>query len=119
NLRQLAYMAMTTDPDLSRLPEADRAIVGRALSREPRDRHPSCLAFIEALQAVSRPGSSPCIPALRPNSTSFDLGLGDMAATAAVEKTRSTPSSGLYQRPSRMVPVVRPGTAPSNGDGLL
>jgi formylglycine-generating enzyme required for sulfatase activity len=43
-------------PDLTMLAEEERAAVGRALSKQPRDRWPTCRAFIEALQAPPRPG---------------------------------------------------------------
>ena len=46
-------------PDLEALPEAERPILARALSKRPEDRWPSCTAMIEALRAigtVGRPG---------------------------------------------------------------
>lgn len=49
NIRQLAVQHMTEPPDLHMLPEADRAAVARALSKEPDDRFPSCSAFVRAL----------------------------------------------------------------------
>src|SRR5205085_12495947 len=55
NIRQLALQHMTEPPDLSMLPEADRPIVARALSKDPDDRFPTCTAFVRAL--AGRPGS--------------------------------------------------------------
>src|SRR5262245_26093219 len=49
NIRQLALQHMTEPPDLSMLHEADRPVVGRALSKNPDDRFPSCTAFIRSL----------------------------------------------------------------------
>ncbi len=49
NIRQLAMQHMTETPDLSALPEHDRAIVAKALSKTPTDRYPTCLSFIKAL----------------------------------------------------------------------
>jgi serine/threonine protein kinase len=49
NIRQLAIQHMTEPPDLSGLPESDRAAVARALSKEPDERFPSCAAFVRAL----------------------------------------------------------------------
>ncbi len=49
NLRQLAIQHMTEAPDLSGLPESDRAAVARALAKEPDERFPSNVAFIRAL----------------------------------------------------------------------
>ena len=47
---------MSEPPDLSMLPESDRAVVGRALAKNPDERWPSCTAFIRAL-GNSRDGS--------------------------------------------------------------
>src|SRR5438270_2156638 len=49
NIRMLAQMHMQDDPDLRALPEADRPIVGRALSKDPAKRFANCMAFIAAL----------------------------------------------------------------------
>jgi hypothetical protein len=49
NIRQLAIQHMTEEPDLSMLPERDRPVVARALSKDPVKRYPSCLAFVRAL----------------------------------------------------------------------
>ncbi len=51
NLRQLLMQHSTAEPDLSALPEGDRAAVGRALSKDARQRFPTCMAFVEALEA--------------------------------------------------------------------
>jgi serine/threonine protein kinase len=40
-------------PDLSMLPEPERAAVARALSKKPEERWPNCLAFIKALGGSS------------------------------------------------------------------
>jgi serine/threonine protein kinase len=56
NIRQLALQHMTEPPDLSMLPESDRAVVARALSKDPDQRFPSCTAFIRALSG--RPDST-------------------------------------------------------------
>jgi serine/threonine protein kinase len=53
NIRQLALQHMTQPPDLSCLPETDRAAVARALSKNPEDRYPTCLSFVRALIAGS------------------------------------------------------------------
>jgi serine/threonine protein kinase len=53
NSRQLAMMHLTAEPDLSALPEADRAAVARALAKEPRDRFGCCFDFVRALHAAA------------------------------------------------------------------
>jgi len=49
NARQLAYMHTQTGPDLAALAENDRLIVGRALAKNPHERYPSCLDFMQSL----------------------------------------------------------------------
>ena len=58
NVRQLALQHMTQPPDLSALPEADRPAVARALSKNPDERFPNCLAFVRALIQNTQPDAS-------------------------------------------------------------
>jgi hypothetical protein len=58
NARQLANQHLNEPPDLRALPEAERAVVGRALEKDPNHRFPNCLAFVRALYAC-RPPSLP------------------------------------------------------------
>ncbi len=53
NIRQIALQHLADQPDLSMLPEADRAIVARALAKKPDDRFPSCKAFVNALSPAA------------------------------------------------------------------
>lgn len=55
NVRQIALQHMTEPPTLDALPESDRAIVARAMAKEPTQRFPNCLAFIRALSGVATP----------------------------------------------------------------
>src|SRR5271163_611002 len=55
NARQLANQHMNEPPDLRALPEGERAIVGRALEKDPAKRFPNCLAFVRALYAARAP----------------------------------------------------------------
>lgn len=59
--RALLMQHMTGTPDLSSLPECDRPVIARALSKKPEDRYPSCTDMVQALrQAGSQaPGSEP------------------------------------------------------------
>jgi serine/threonine protein kinase len=54
NVRQLLMQHCTAEPDLEALPESDRAVVARALSKEPGQRFPTCMAFVQALQASGK-----------------------------------------------------------------
>ena len=49
---QLAKQHLQSQPQLSPLPPADRPIIARALSTDPRRRFPNCLELIESLFAV-------------------------------------------------------------------
>jgi serine/threonine protein kinase len=65
---QLMMQHVTGTPDLSALPESDRAVVGRALSKDPAARFQSCLAFVGALiDSTTRIRTA--APALPPNQT--------------------------------------------------
>jgi serine/threonine protein kinase len=50
NCRQLLIQHTQEKPDLSALSPFDQAIIGKALSKNPNDRYPSCMALIKALR---------------------------------------------------------------------
>src|SRR5262249_40665032 len=50
NARQLLMQHVKGTPDLSPLPPRDREIIGRALSKTPSERFPSCGELIRALR---------------------------------------------------------------------
>jgi hypothetical protein len=73
NMQQLIAQHLQAAPDLLAVPPGDRAVVARALSKRPDDRHPSCLAFVRALAsgggaalAVSAAPAAASAPALAP-----------------------------------------------------
>lgn len=47
--QQFMLQHLTKDPDISPLPEADRAIIGRALKKDPSERFESCSVMINEL----------------------------------------------------------------------
>jgi serine/threonine protein kinase len=49
NARQLLLQHTRAEPDLGGLPEADRPVVARALSKDPADRFATCSEFVRAL----------------------------------------------------------------------
>jgi len=55
NARMLAQQHMNEEPDLRALPEGERPIVARALSKDPAKRFPNCLAFVRALYTARSP----------------------------------------------------------------
>ena len=55
NVRQLMMQHCTAQADLTALPESDRTLVARALSKEAEQRFPTCTAFVQALEASGKP----------------------------------------------------------------
>jgi serine/threonine protein kinase len=55
NVRQLAQEHLKGSPELRALPEAERPIMTRALSKDPDSRFPNCMAFIRALYNAHNP----------------------------------------------------------------
>jgi hypothetical protein len=50
SVRQLVMQHLQGTPDLSSLPPADRAIIARALAKNPEERHASCKDLVRALR---------------------------------------------------------------------
>jgi hypothetical protein len=55
NVRQLAQQHLRDEPDLRALPEAERPIVARCLSKDPAKRFPNCMSMIRGLYSVRNP----------------------------------------------------------------
>jgi serine/threonine protein kinase len=51
NVRQLILQHMQAQPNVEPLPQADRAVVARALSKTPGERFPSCRELVESLKS--------------------------------------------------------------------
>jgi hypothetical protein len=52
NVRTLMQQHLQDDPDLRALPESERPIIARCLSKDPAKRFPKCLDFLRALHAA-------------------------------------------------------------------
>jgi serine/threonine protein kinase len=50
---------LMNEPDLSMLPDGERAVVARALAKQPNDRWPSCKAFLHAMRNFPLPPTLP------------------------------------------------------------
>lgn len=70
NIRQMAQMHMQAEPDLRSLPEAERAVLARALGKDPSKRFPKCIDFVKA---IHRARSSAKIVDVRPLPASGGL----------------------------------------------
>jgi hypothetical protein len=64
NLVELMLEHLEKTSDLSGLPEAEQRVILKGLSKEPEDRYPNCLAWIEALEQVRGTRSWPAAPAV-------------------------------------------------------
>jgi serine/threonine protein kinase len=54
NLIELMMEHLEGTPDLSPLPEAEQAVILKALAKDPAQRYPSCVAFAQALEDAFR-----------------------------------------------------------------
>lgn len=107
NIRQLALQHMTEPPDLSMLPECDRPVVARALSKNPEDRFPSCTAFIRALPL--RPDPDPEAPGADENGVAPEPAVWSKSPRTAHDVYLTpTPSA----TPARRVAVMPTPRAP-------
>jgi serine/threonine protein kinase/lipoprotein NlpI len=61
---QIAVGHLLNEPDLESLPEPERAVVARALSKRPKDRWPGCRSFIDALKSLGSAEGDPLPDAL-------------------------------------------------------
>jgi hypothetical protein len=59
NVRQLILQHLQAAPNLEPLPECDREAIGRALSKNPDERYPTCQEFIRALGGGSAAAPEP------------------------------------------------------------
>jgi serine/threonine protein kinase len=86
--QQLMMQHVGSEPDLSALPPADRAAVGRALAKAPADRFPTCVAFIRAL---SGPTAGSAVEAPRSGVVPVPPAVGTAAAETLNRGTLITP----------------------------
>jgi hypothetical protein len=89
SVRQLAVQHAQAEPDLSRLPEADRAAVARALAKDPARRFLSCTQFVATL-AAAEGAAVPHQGADAPRSPA-QVGHNDTRADAAVDAATPGP----------------------------
>src|SRR6185437_13758909 len=67
NARTLAQQHMNEEPELRSLPEGERPIVARALSKDPAKRFPNCLSFVRALYTARSPSRPETLHAVAPS----------------------------------------------------
>lgn len=96
NLRQLLLQHTQEEPNLQSLPDHDRVIVARALSKNPDHRFPTCMDFVRALKAevASARVKSPSDIEVALTNVS-----GHAAETVSARFGESTPTPKLAVRP--------------------
>jgi formylglycine-generating enzyme required for sulfatase activity len=113
NIAQLSVGHLSQPPDLSMLPEGERAAVARALAKKPEDRWPSCRAFAQAL--AQPPAHAPGVPHTpRPQPTRQPLPQPVVARTTVEERPHSaTPAAVPALQTALPTTVVAPQPPPA------
>jgi serine/threonine protein kinase len=135
NLYQLMVLHLSAEPNLTALPSRDREAIARALSKQPEERFPSCLDFLQALVCGERGGkvdlprraagikrlvSSLNIRAKSPNAAREPDVLAEPARDSERPATRLSPTVPMIpeeqgKKPSTVqAPVVRWAPSPDN-----
>ncbi|MCS7023095.1 MAG: protein kinase, partial [Gemmataceae bacterium] len=78
NTRQLLMQHLAGTPEVAPLPEADRAVILRALQKTPEERWPNCMEMVQALRAAGE--------------GKMTLWAGGTAALAEGPETRTQPT---------------------------
>jgi serine/threonine protein kinase len=68
NVRQLILQHLQMEPVLSPLPPADQPIIGRALSKSPEERFPTCREMVNLLRLASADANVVAAPPVSPSS---------------------------------------------------
>jgi serine/threonine protein kinase len=101
NTKQLLLQHLRDAPDVSSLPEHDRAIIAKALNKQPNDRWPTCMEMVKRLMAAPTAAES----------AKADFGALPLPPISAPKPAR-TPSPG-FGKPglSGVIPQTMPGSA--------
>lgn len=117
--QQMMLQHATAEPNLSSLPPYDRAAIARALSKNPADRFPTCVALIEVLMDPTgrqtspdtwrdNAGSSLMIRRARMTQSSLELTRGSDPQARVTPPTYSPPPADVYAWPATPAPPARP-----------
>jgi eukaryotic-like serine/threonine-protein kinase len=102
--RQLVFQHLTVPPDLSPLVAADREAVGRALSKAPDERFPTCTEFVQALRGDDR-------SVIMPTPAPVDTPVGPSRGTS--QWSISTPLTSRRSVPALVTPLSKHSTMSS------
>jgi serine/threonine protein kinase len=105
NSRQLLLGHTKGQPDLKAVPETDRAVLTRALAKDPQQRYPTCLDLVRALAGT-------------PSAASILLPGGPTAAAdTAPLIPRMSDTQPMRARRGKLTPPVVPGFRPLENIG--
>jgi serine/threonine protein kinase len=90
NARQLLLQHSTAEPNLLPLPEGDWAAVARALSKDPQERFPTCMDFVDQdIRRCLRALAFPHVHGLRPGAGGRGAGLAPGPSRRGSSRPRS------------------------------
>lgn len=105
-IRELALQHMNIEPNLSALPERDREIVARALSKNPETRFPNCKAFVATLCGLPMGFASLPMISLPPSGAEYEEDV--YVNTPATQMFKSVDAAELrYTVPSSPQPLPK------------
>ncbi|MBX9625921.1 MAG: protein kinase, partial [Gemmataceae bacterium] len=112
NTRQLMMQHITGNPEMAALPPADRAAVGKALSKRPDDRWPTCTDLVRALKQAGLPlAPAPPTPVNTPCGPAGDAGPSALA-TRVRPGDSQPPLAEPLTPPPRSVPPAPDSSTP-------
>jgi serine/threonine protein kinase len=117
-LRQLVMQHCQGTPDLRPLPESDRPLILRALSKKHIERFPSCTEFIESLRRAGQPTTEVQAPAPAPQEA---VDPDDIKTNGAPPATAPTcePDGHSVTCPPGPVACPTPAPAPMSAPTLV
>ncbi len=119
---QLAAQHLHARPRLTTLPSSDQAVIGRALSKDPDQRFPSCRAMVDALMGADKPATGPPSAAdgrqkACGNSTSDTTPIRSRTDNTDHDWQRSSSGNARKGAPSPNVKTLVFGEASADGPG--
>lgn len=114
NARQLMLNHLTVEPNVAALPVADRALVARALAKDPAQRFACCLDFVASLEkgkptttvrvSESAPAPEAAAAAAPPAPPAEPEPVQDMGQTQIASQIESEVGAARYLAPEDLIP---------------
>ena len=98
NHQQMMLHHLSSTPDLAPLPREDRGPIGRALSKRPEDRHPSCGDFVRTFRRGGGHGPAVDEPSRRHSTSRRGTPPRDERTTTILNKSTVSPSAAAPER---------------------